>query len=112
MKLNSYFGILTLVAILSACAPCEQEIVVVVQEPTKVIQVVPEPEPVVPEDTAGVVYCAQASSSCPTSPVPLPRPVINTPVQEPTCTRDTNIPLVVVNGVLTDNCGNKYGGMI
>jgi hypothetical protein len=61
-----------------------------------------------------VTYCAQNSDNrCPIAITALPphRVTIATPSPAPTCVRDSN-PLILVDGVLTDNCGNKYGGTV
>lgn len=62
-----------------------------------------------------VQACPQGSTPCPPSPTPLPPnrepTVVSDPNPVPTCVRDSN-PLVLVNGMLTDNCGNKYGQVL
>jgi hypothetical protein len=58
-----------------------------------------------------IIACPQGVTTvgCTPSPVQLPIRVI-TPIPNPVppCVRNTN-PLVLIAGVWTDNCGNKYG---
>lgn len=133
MKLFKYFTALLFALVLSACSAsddCPPVVVTpVVEQP---IVSLPTPEPIVPPVVAPtpavvcvdgkelvqgvcvevVQVCPMGSLSCPPSPTPLPPnrvpPIIVDPNPVPVCVRDSN-PLVLVNGMLTDNCGNKYG---
>jgi hypothetical protein len=88
--------------------------------PANVVSVVVEPAPVV-TTPAPVVLCTTEittnceilfcplSIGCAPSPTPSPNPpIITTPSPLPTCVRNAD-QLVLIDGVLTDNCGNKYG---
>jgi hypothetical protein len=106
---------------LAACADGVCDLVVTAEPPAAVVTPVPAPAPApspspapTPTPTpAPVTYCplsGAATDICPApSPTPAPtRPVVTTPSPTPTCTRNAD-PLVLIDGVLTDNCGNKYG---
>ena len=109
-----------LTALLAACGDCPPEPlptviaapVVVIPEPiVEAPSVKPEPvvqAPVVTPEP--VTICPQSTASpCAPSPTPAPvRPIVIEPNPEPVCVRNTE-PLVMINGTLTDNCGNKYG---
>ena len=110
---------ITLAALLTACGSGTIETTeavvksdVVTLEPLKVeapTVVTPEPAIVKPEPV--VTVCAE-SNGCEPSPVALPvRNVTIIEDNQPVCVRDS-APLVMIDGVLTDNCGNKYGNML
>lgn len=115
--------LLAIVAVLAlaACGTGDCEPVPAVVSPIANVSVVaPAPAPTPPpaptvicttEITTNceILFCPQAgTTACPPSPKPVPRqPVVVTPTP-PTCIRD-DAPLVLVEGVLTDNCGSKYG---
>ena len=59
-----------------------------------------------------IIVCPQNSANqCGDTPYKLPNRVTVTPDNSIPCIRDNN-PLVIVDGVLTDNCGNKYGSTL
>lgn len=109
--------ILTLITafIITACADCSEPIEAI--NSPLVVPTTPEvnltqPEPVITQPTV-VVYCLQSVDCVKPLPYPLPRPrkpieVFPNPVGA--CIRDST-PLVLIDEVLTDNCGNKYEGV-
>lgn len=97
---------ITLAALITACG-CgveEPSVTVKVDAPLIVETPVATPEPT-------IAVCAQ-SNSCEPSPVTMPvRNVTIIEDNQPVCVRDS-MPLVTIDGVLTDNCGNKYGAVV
>jgi hypothetical protein len=109
MNIKALLSIMVLAA-LTACGDCEPETVIGTGDIATAPVVMPEPtpEPAPTPSPAPITVCPE--SGCAPSPTPLPvRPIVTTPSPEPICVRDTSIALVLVDGVLTDNCGNKYG---
>lgn len=101
MNIKALLSIIALAA-LTACGDCEPETVIGTGDIATAPVVMPEPTP------EPITVCPE--SGCAPSPTPLPvRPIVTTPAPDPTCVRDASIALVLVDGVLTDNCGNKYG---
>ena len=99
-------------AILTACGDCESvETGAAVIAPVATVGSTPPPQQPVPviTTTESDTVCPQ-TTSCEPTPTPSPiRPIIVTPSPTPVCVRDESITLVLINEVLTDNCGNKYG---
>ena len=101
---------ITLAALLTACGCGVEESPVTVKvdapllvEPTLQMPAA-TPEPV-------LTVCPQ-SNGCEPAPVALPaRKVTTVDDTQPVCVRDST-PLVMIDGVLTDNCGNKYGNVV
>lgn len=100
---------------LVACGDiCNEEVVGVTTPPivdaelTPVVAQPPVFEPVTPPEA---IFCPQgtATTGCLPSPAPLPiRVIAPTPYPVKPCVRNSN-PLVLIEGVLIDNCDNKYG---
>ena len=98
---------------LVACGDiCDEEVAVVTTPPiievelTPVVTQPPVFEPVTPPET---IFCplGTATMGCPPFPAPLPiRVIAPTPYPVKPCVRNSN-PLVLIEGVLTDNCDNK-----
>jgi hypothetical protein len=111
--MKSKLLILALVAVLTACSDgCETvTVTTVVATP-----VVAEPAPIAPEPVLvtelspePILACPQGTG-CTTSPSLAPiRPIIIKQNSTPGCVRDESIALILVDGLLTDSCGNKYG---
>jgi hypothetical protein len=105
MNIKTLLSIMALAA-LTACGDGCIESVTQQTDVAVTAPVVVKPNPVL---TPEPIFCPQ-STGCPPSPTPAPiRPIVVTPSPEPICVRDTSIALVLIDGLLTDNCGNKYG---
>lgn len=102
VKIKVFLLVVVLTA-LTACGDCEPETVIGTGDIATATVVMPEPTP------EPIIVCPEATG-CALSPTPAPvRPIVVTPSPEPTCVRDVSIALVLIDSVLTDNCGNKYG---
>lgn len=74
-----------------------------VNDNNAVVQVIEVQEPIINAPVEVIVITPE--------PYKLPNRVTVTSDNSIPCIRD-NDPLVIVNGVLTDNCGNKYGSTL
>lgn len=100
MKIKLILSIAALAA-LTACSDSGIETVASDVTPAPITTPAPAPSP------APVTVCPY-NSICAPSPVPS-SPIVVTPSPAPVCVRDPSIALVLVDGLLTDNCGNRYG---
>ena len=101
---------ITLAALLTACGCGVDELPVTVKVDAPLL-VEPTLQTPVATPEPALTVCAQ-SNSCEPSPVTLPvRNVTIIEDTQPVCLRDST-PLVMIDGVLTDNCGNKYGNVV
>ena len=98
---------ITLAALLTACGCGVEELPVTVKVDAPLL-VEPTLQTPVATPEPAMVACPQ-SNGCEPSPVTMP--VRNITIVEDTqtvCVRNDE-PLAMIDGVLTDNCGNKYG---